>query len=163
MRLLLSVVYSTSQMIKYVTKDITTVERGIVAHGVNCQGAMGSGVALAIKTKWPAIYEQYMRLGADNDLLGSCTMVAIEHNELYVANCYTQLYYGVNGRFADPEAIRKSLASVFSMANLMAIPVYLPKIGAGLGGLDWDTEVAPIVEELSNRYSNVNTYICLWD
>ena len=34
----------------------------------------------------------------------------------------------------------------------------MPKIGCGLGGLDWDTEVKPIVEKLS-ALNQVNVYV----
>ena len=41
---------------KYIVQDITTVEPpGIIAHGVNCQNIMGSGVAKALFQKWPLV------------------------------------------------------------------------------------------------------------
>ena len=30
-----------------------------ICHQVNCQGAMNSGVAKAIRTKWPEAYNEY--------------------------------------------------------------------------------------------------------
>lgn len=49
-------------LVTYIVMDITTATRGIVVHGVNCQGVMGSGVALAIRTKWPQIFESYKKI-----------------------------------------------------------------------------------------------------
>jgi len=46
-------------MISIIKKDVTTVTKGVVAHGVNCQGAMGSGVAGAIRRKWPSVFIEY--------------------------------------------------------------------------------------------------------
>lgn len=34
--------------------------KGIIVHGVNSQGVMGSGVAKQIKDKWPEAYGSYM-------------------------------------------------------------------------------------------------------
>ena len=33
----------------------------IIAHQTNCSGSMNSGVAKAIKEKYPRVYEQYMK------------------------------------------------------------------------------------------------------
>jgi O-acetyl-ADP-ribose deacetylase (regulator of RNase III) len=143
-----------------IKSDITTVTNGIIAHGVNCQGKFGAGVALAIRNKWPAVYNSYIlnsrpiMRSAENiaQLLGSCHMIRVSPT-LWVANCYTQLNYGNDGkRYASPEAIRRSLEFVFSQAAIGGSMVHLPRIGAGLGGLDWESEVLPIFEELYNEY-----------
>ena len=148
-------------MIKYEHKDITTVEVGIIAHGVNCQSAMGSGVAKAIKTRWPRIYEGYMAHPDGKEALGSAHIMMVGE-VLWVANCYTQEFYGPGDRkYASVDAIRESLESVFMFAQYMGVPVYLPKIGAGLGGLDWELEVEPIINELHEQY-DVHTTVCLW-
>ena len=145
---------------KYINKDITTIDAGIIAHGVNCQGVMGAGVAKAIRDKWPIVYERYKGLPTGAGMLGSAHMVNIVDSTLYVFNCYTQVFYGKNGRFANADAIRKSLDEVFGWASAYFLTIYLPKIGAGLGGLDWKTEVEPIIKELETKYPTVNVAIC---
>jgi len=146
-------------------KDITTVTRGIVAHGVNCRRAMGSGVALAIKLKWPAIYESYMKNGSGESLAGSTQIIGVGE-QLYVANCYTQLDYAglhyPNDILAKPEWVESSLEYVYTTAHNYNLPVYLPRIAALRGGLDWETEVLPIIEELDKDFHNVGTTICNW-
>lgn len=159
-------------MITYLDKDITTVEEGIVAHGVNCMGAMGSGVAKAIREKWPDAYSEYMKNGRyfngkDESLLGSCQMVPVDAKSancrLFVANCYTQKYYGhePGRKYAEQRAINESLGHAYSLADVHDLDIYMPKIGAGLGGLNWTTEVLPIVE-MWDKLSKANTYICVW-
>lgn len=44
---------------RVIERDITTVEEGIVAHQVNCQGAIGAGVSGAICRKWPEAERAY--------------------------------------------------------------------------------------------------------
>lgn len=152
-----------------INKDLTTVERGIIVHGCNCQGVMGSGVAKALRSKWPQIFTSYKRMCDNcvsrNNLLGGVSMVQI-NSELHIANAFTQLYYGKDGRkYADPEAIVTALSSVNGFAAGWAstfdvmMDIYLPKIGCGLGGLDWDTEVEPIVRDISSR-SGVQWFVC---
>ena len=140
-------------MINYCKKDITTVTFGIIAHGVNAQHAMGSGVALAIKTKWPKIYTTYMNSPKGREMLGTAHIVDVseDNTPLFVANCYTQEFYGPGDRkYADQKAIISCLDSVLTFARYHDnIPLWMPKIGAGLGGLDWETEVCPIVEYIA--------------
>ena len=38
-----------------IKKDITTIEKGVIMHQVNCQNVMGAGVAKALYTKHPKV------------------------------------------------------------------------------------------------------------
>lgn len=146
-------------IITYLHKDITTVDYGIVAHGVNCQGVMGSGVAKAIKNKWPEIYESFLDTPKEKRQLGYINFVHISYY-LWVLNLYTQEKYGNDGKiYASSEGISEALTSTFKFANKLNLPINMPKIGCGLGGLDWETDVKPIVESLSDEYVvDVNIY-----
>lgn len=148
-------------MIEYIKKDVTTVDVGIVAHGVNCQHAMGSGVAKAIREKWPQVYEGYMSSPKGKSMLGTAWLVNL-NDKLYIANCYTQEFYGREGKFATVDAIRESLRTVANWANVLNLPVYMPRIGCGLGGLSWEADVEPIVQEIGNTYKEVDIYVCDW-
>lgn len=148
---------------RYVIRDITTVDYGLVCHGVNCQGKMGSGVAKAIRETWPQAYEVYKRAPIGKNMLGTCLLVTIERDKLFVGNCYTQIFYGIGGRFADPDAIKRSLQRAYGWADHFEVPLYMPKIGAGLGGLDWKREVEPIIIDLDSKWYKTETYICVID
>lgn len=151
-------------MIQYTTKDITTVGMGVIAHGVNCQGAMNSGVAKAIRNKWPKVYEAYKRNPKGRTMLGSCHIVNVSDNDtLFIANCYTQNFYGYGGKFADPKAIKESVSFAMRWADYYDLNFYMPQIGAGRGGLDWETEVRPIVEELAENVERIEVFVCLWE
>jgi O-acetyl-ADP-ribose deacetylase (regulator of RNase III) len=153
-------------MITYLTKDITTVERGIIAHGCNCRGVMGSGVALAIRNKWPIVYDRYHKLFEEYKnvrmkLLGYVQLVDLTNGDetLLVANVHTQLNYGRDNLvYADIDAVKHGLSRVISDAAGLSLPLYLPRIGCGLGGLDWDTQVGPILEQLNRE--DVEIYVC---
>jgi O-acetyl-ADP-ribose deacetylase (regulator of RNase III) len=143
----------------YKDKDITTVTQGIVAHGVNCQGVMGGGVALAIRRKWPKIYEDYMSIKVKQlEHFGTAQVVIIEE-DLYVANCFTQKFFGRGGIFAEAAAVKSSLYQVFMLASGLKLDVYIPKIGSGLGGLNWERDVVPLVEELEKTFPTINCYV----
>ena len=46
-------------MIKYKIGDLLTAPQKCIAHQVNCQGVMGSGVAKAIRNEYPKVYKEY--------------------------------------------------------------------------------------------------------
>lgn len=151
-------------MINYLIKDITSVETGIVVHGCNAQGTMGAGVARAIRDKWPVAYKEYLELcrkaPKPQVLLGVSQIICVsEEPKLFVANCFTQLYYGRQGKYADTGAIASSLGQVYDFASSRQLTIYMPKIGCGLGGLDWDKDVKDIVESLALRYDPIEINI----
>ena len=152
-------------MIKYINKDITTVTRGVVAHGVNCQGVMGSGVALSIRQKWPVAYRDYKAYcdifkAPKHHLLGMVQTVSVEP-DVVVANCFSQHKCGNDGQvYADIRAIKEALANVVDYARYMGLPLYFSKIGCGYGGLDWETDVEPILSKLCEEYDDVNIFVC---
>ena len=147
--------------VRYIEKDITTVDVGVVAHGVNCSGAMNSGVAKAIRNRWPLVYEKFKIHPKGRGVLGEADFVYIPEEEVVVANCYTQVFYGYGGgKYADPEAIKCAMARVMHIADLQCLHVYIPKIGCGLGGLNWKKDVEPIIEELADIHERINIYVC---
>lgn len=151
--------------LKYLKQNIVEVKRGIVAHGCNCQGVMGSGVAKAVRSKWPEAYQRYAEIceGYDrsSDLLGLTHFVFMEKSSLVVANCFTQHSYGKDGKkYADPEAIEIALEQVFMLSRTTTLPIYMPKIGCGLGGLSWEQDVEPIVARLMVENPEVEVNIC---
>lgn len=146
-------------MIRYVKGDITKSNCDIICHQVNCQGVMNSGVAKAIRNKWPEVYEQYRTLckkqNGSSWLLGVMQPVEIQHiPPRYVVNLFAQQYYGYNGtRFTDYEAFYNSLSHLtikFSDApdKTIAFPY---KIGCIRGGANWNIIKTMIEEVFAER------------
>lgn len=138
-------------MMKYIHKDITTNKEGFILHGCNCSGGFGSGVAGAIRKKWPEVYTKFRKNGTGKKKLGTILPVQINNN-LWVINLYTQEKYGNDGkRYASPDAIKNSLIEAMNYIKKLDIDhptIISSKIGSQLGGLDWDNEVEPIYNEV---------------
>lgn len=146
-------------------RDITTVEKGLVLHGVNCQNAFNSGVAGAIKVKWPNVKDAYhyiFDVGIEN-LLGHAQFVKVS-DELWVGNLFTQEFYGYDGaRYADPTAIEQALrTSLVYARNAKITDLYIPRIGCKRGGLSWETDVLPIVTKLEEEFG-VEFILCEYE
>ena len=134
---------------KYIYGDITQNTRGVLLNGVNCQYAMGAGVALAYLRKWPIVREQYVKTKSE---LGKLDTVEIENGKLYVANCYRQEFFGGDGaEYASYDAIRESVSKAVVFAKELGLTVKTPLIGAGLGGLEEDKVIA-LLEEIEQEF-----------
>jgi len=124
--------------------DILTVERGIIVHGCNARGVMGSGLAKQVKEKWPDCYEEYrnhilFQAHGGRRCLGDVIPYSV-NDELIVANAITQDDYGREpGQvYVNYAAINTCFLAIASAASALQLPVHYPKIGAGLGGGDWE-------------------------
>ena len=145
---------------RYEQRDITTVTApGLIAHGVNCQNVMGSGVARALYMQWHKVKAEYHKWGSMT--LGDTQFVEVEPG-LVVANCFTQDRYGKDGRrYASLDAIRESLedAAIYAIDELAVNEVHIPRIGCGWGGLDWDLEVEPVLLEVEEALARTHPVI----
>ena len=138
-------------MINTINGDLLTA-KGLILHGVNCQGVMGSGVALAIKNKWPEVFEAYVHYvrrcgGPENadSYIGRVQFVGTKDEDVVVANCFTQDRYGRDGKkYASYDAVDSCMQRVCEY--IVRFPdgtINFPLIGCGLGGLHW-----PVVREI---------------
>ena len=129
---------------KYVKGDLLNAEETVIAHGCNCQGVMGSGVALAVKNKYPYAYIQYVKDIKSGRQLGDCSfyMEADDKINKIVLSLLTQEYFGTDRRQVNYAAIVYSLIHALNIADLdydfEIKTIAIPKIGAGLGGGDWN-------------------------
>lgn len=80
----------------------------LLIHIANCQGRMGSGIALSIKTRIPSAYDAYKLFEKERTLtLGTVS------SDNKVVNLHAQKYYGYDGkRYIDYEALALCLESI---------------------------------------------------
>ena len=132
-------------IVEYVDGDLLESDHRYIAHGVNCQGVMGSGIAKQIKEKYPKVYEKYTM---KEPKLGYVQWVECKNRT--IINLFTQEYYGRDMRFVSYDAIDIAFARLndqFSALYLNDCHILgIPKIGAGLGGGNWK-----IIETIINE------------
>ena len=128
--------------IEYTKTNFMHLPEKYIGHGTNCVGVMGAGVAKAIRAKYPEVFSQYKTLCDTNKddntrLLG--TVQAVESKGKVILNLFTQLGFG-HGIQVDYNAVRSCFQILNAKAEEMEITrIGFPKIGAGLGGGDWET------------------------
>lgn len=119
-----------------------------LAHGCNCQGSMGAGIATRFRDRYPEMFQQYRR---------RCKAMPREFNlgdawlwkasdRPWVFNLGTQ--EGVWRARANYETIEAALASVRRQADREGVAsIAIPRIGVGYGDLSW-RKVRAIVEKV---------------
>lgn len=142
-------------MIKDIKGDLLELDVDIIAHQTNCQGVMGSGIALQIKQKYFNVYINYnklCKLKTPEALMGKCQIVATDStNNKYVANLFGQNRFG-KGLQTDYKALEDALYELKSFAKNNSLSVGIPyNVGCGLAGGDWNI-VRKIIEEVFNDY-----------
>lgn len=123
-------------------------QKGLLVQQVNCRGAMGRGLALAVRQKWPQVYHAYRRAYDRGEwTLGKVQVIRVEA-QVWVANLAGQDGWGTGRQQTDYEAYRAAWPKVYWWARNRQIDVYAPHcFGCGLAGGDWQI-VQPLVEHL---------------
>ena len=134
----------------FATPEITTF-----AQGCNCAGAMGKGIALVFRERWPEMYRAY-RTRCREGLFGLGDVFLWEGDDARIFNLGTQRTWGVP---ALPLAIECAVLKMLFMAEDRGIAeIGMPRIGAGLGRLDWP-DVAERLESLGGL-TKVRLLVC---
>jgi O-acetyl-ADP-ribose deacetylase (regulator of RNase III) len=124
----------------------------VIAHGCNCQCAMGAGIALAIKKQFPEAYEADLRTAkGERSKLGTISAAEVDRPPVRftVVNAYTQYHWRGTGVLADYDAIRAAFREI--KRRFGGRRIGYPKIGAGLAKGDWATIAAIIDKELAGE------------
>lgn len=140
--------------LKFVLGDITKSDANYICHQVNCQGAMGSGVAKAIKDKWPVVYTDYRRFYESNKpLLNEIQIVAVS-TEQSVINMFAQEYYGYDrNQYTSYDAFWKCLNKIKNTVPKGSKIAFPSKIGCCRGGANWKVILTMISEVLESEYN----------
>lgn len=146
-------------MVKYVQGDLFDSGADLIAHGCNCRGGFGSGVAYTMAQKYPKARWYYLdKFDEDGWHLGEVQFVHMSNGK-WVANCATQDAFMPRGKcHADYGAIRTAMGLVKDFAKGKSLSLAMPKIGAGLAGGDWNT-IEAILNEVFSDYDITVYYL----
>lgn len=144
----------------------------IICHQVNCMGAMNSGVAKAIRQRWPQVYTEYRNAAKDlspNDefcdedltwmhMFGHIQPVYIgtaeDGKDRAVINMFAQRGFGYDGaRYTSYDAFWTCLCEIkeyITPGRRIAFPAH---IGCVRGGADWTIIQTMIVRVLGEDYN----------
>ena len=105
---------------------------------------MGAGIAVAFRKRWPDMYKEYRRRCLSNRF-GLGDIFPWVEDGITIFNLGTQPHWR---KGAELWAVREALSRMTALADERKVPeIGLPRIGAGLGGLEW-ASVRGVLEEI---------------
>jgi O-acetyl-ADP-ribose deacetylase (regulator of RNase III) len=142
----------------YSEGDIFAADSDVIIHGCNAKGKFGKGFAYVLRQAHPEAHKAYEDAHRRTGLIPGSVIWAQAGRRL-IGNCITQPTYANDGKqHISYEALRACLATV-NAAAVAGVPgtaaasgfrkVWLPMIGADLGGGDWNVIARIIDEELT--------------
>lgn len=144
-------------MINFISKgDIFSLKDvSSFAHGCNCAGAMGKGIALQFRQKFPRMYYEY-KLLCKKGIFVPGDVFDFDYGNGHIYNLATQLTWRTKAKIVF---IQTSMLKMFELATSEQVSkIAMPTIGAGLGGLIW-TDVKNVICDISNIYPNISLYV----
>lgn len=124
--------------------DLLLAQFGVIVHGCNDKGVMGSGVAAGVRARFPGAYEVYRQAYELGELkIGTCTFFQAR-KDLWIVNAVTQTLGGPNP--LSYPGLAQCFAKVMTFIAMIedaqgqaygTLPLLFPKIGAARGGGDW--------------------------
>ena len=112
---------------------------------------MGKGIALQAKELYPELPKQW----------ASMVSKILDYNVTFYDKEHNLIATQTKEHWRNPsklEIIKKSLFYLVKIAEFYGMPrIYLPPLGCGNGGLDWETQVKPLMaSKLDNRFIVIN-------
>lgn len=131
--------------------NLLDVTSGHIVHGCNAKGVMGSGVALAVKKKYPGAFEDYRNNYEERKLVLGYVYPWNFNSKLVIWNAITQNAFGMPGRNCSYDAIENCFKLIDDSIKgewyeSVKKEIHIPFIGAGLGGGSWNI-ISRIIED----------------
>jgi O-acetyl-ADP-ribose deacetylase (regulator of RNase III) len=147
-------------MITYRDGDLFASGLPALAHGVNCRGVMGAGIAAQFRQRWPDMYESYRKRCAKAAMIPGDILPWKDGSGLVIFNLATQQ---APGPCAQPWMITAAIGRMITEAvhdfRFYITEIGLPMIGCGIGGLDPDgTELARALAPYENAPVNLTVF-----
>ena len=143
--------------INYQMGDLLHSGEFVIAHGCNTQGLMGAGIAKQVRDQFPAAYSAYTAACRSKAFtVGTAQRVCVDPNGNRPNVIYNLGTQQNPGRDATTWGIFLSFANMFESMRRHdehRSRVAIPRIGAGIGGLNWTDDVLPAINEAQERVS----------
>lgn len=129
-------------MLKALIGDMFASDAQTLMNTVNCVGVMGKGVALEFKKRFPAMFDDYLRRCAREEVRLGETYLYRDASGKFIVNFPTKNHWRSPAKLKD---IENGLDHFVAHAIEWGITnMAMPPLGCGNGGLEW-SEVGPLI------------------
>lgn len=132
-------------------QDIFRTRCQILVNTINCVGVMGAGIAAGVKSRHLDIFHQYKISCSKGEIVpGKIIIYPITqkgYSYEYICNFPTKRDWRNNSLLEDIELGLDNLNKIL-LENTQYSSIAIPKLGCGLGGLNWMTVKNMIFKKL---------------
>jgi O-acetyl-ADP-ribose deacetylase (regulator of RNase III) len=130
-------------MIRYVEGDIFDSKAQTLVNPVNTVGVMGKGLAAEFKRRYPQMFREYWAL-CQSGRFTVGQLWLYRASDKWILNFPTKRHWRDKSRLEDIETGLQRFVATYEDNGITSIA--FPMLGSGLGGLNWETEVRPLME-----------------
>ena len=144
--------------ITYFSCTVFDVPAQTLINTVNCVGVMGKGLALACKQRFPEMYEEYRRVCDAGQLRPGCLQLW-KGPAQWVLNFPTKQHWRNPSQIEWIEDGLRVLAKNYQAMGITSINV--PPLGCANGGLNFERDVKPLIEQYLSNLPGLMVNVCL--
>jgi O-acetyl-ADP-ribose deacetylase (regulator of RNase III) len=148
-------------MIYKVEGDILLSKAHTIVHGIGVNDPMDKGLALQLRNKYPSLQKDLNRWCHQHDTKPGEAWMWVGQDNVRIVNLITHENRETNDHHYDKATLgnlRHAFAALVKMVTYEKLTsLALPKIGTGLGDLDWD-DVWPLIE-INLRELDIPVYV----
>ena len=135
-------------MVTLYNDSLFTTDCKVLVNTVNCAGAMGKGIALEFKNRYPDMYFKYKEI-CKNGLLepGKLWIYPVPNSDLRILNFPTKKHWSSKSKLDYIEAGLEKFVNTYKEKGITEIA--FPLLGCTNGGLNYQ-EVLPIMVNTLN-------------
>lgn len=134
-------------MLIYKKGDIFSSDCQTLVNTVNCEGFMGKGIALEFKKKFPIMFLSYKKI-CNAKLLRPGLLQLWKSEDKWILNFPTKDKWRDKSKISYIEDGLKKFVEIYKEKGITSIS--FPLLGCNNGGLDFETQVKPLMEKYLN-------------
>jgi O-acetyl-ADP-ribose deacetylase (regulator of RNase III) len=132
--------------------NIFDSESVCIVNPVNLEGVMGKGLALEFKKRFPNNFINYKKACKSKELIFG-ELYFFNENEKLICNFPTKTVWREQSNLILIDIGLEKLKNKIISFNIQSVTI--PKLGCGLGGLEWTTVRELILNRLKNVYCDI--------
>lgn len=136
---------SVGSGIIYTTGNLLESTSQCLVNPVNTVGVMGAGLALAFRHKYPTMFQTYKQLCHANALhVGQIMFYRLRAEDRIICLFPTKEDWRNKSQFEYIDTGLQAFVKYYKDWDITSAA--FPKLGCGLGGLDWESHIQPLME-----------------
>ena len=132
--------------ITYVDYNLFDSDAQVLVNTVNTVGVMGKGIAKEFKKRYPEMFEKYKKICKSGRFkTGELWLYNIPDSNRRVLNFPTKRHWRGRSKVEYIESGLEKFVRTYEEKGIASIS--FPMLGSSNGGLDWETQVKPLMEK----------------